>query len=92
MIIRILAEGQYEVDDTDLERLNELDTVVQNAVDSDDDARFSPALAALLDAVRSVAKPLPDDALTESQLILPAADMDLRQVRGMLGDEGLIPG
>ena len=54
MIVRILGEGQYDVADDALDRLNELDAAVEAAVESGDEAAFAPALAALLDGVRTV--------------------------------------
>ncbi|MFJ1980141.1 PspA-associated protein PspAA [Streptomyces albogriseolus] len=92
MIMRILGEGQYEVTDEHLNRLNELDTVLQSAADAGDEAAFTTALSALLDAVRSLGTPLPDERITPSDLVLPDADTSLAQVRALLSYEGLIPG
>ncbi|NBM20265.1 PspA-associated protein PspAA [Streptomyces sp. GC420] len=92
MILRILGEGQYEVTESHLDRLNELDSALQSAADADDTAAFASALAALLDAVRSLGTPLPDDAIVPSDLVLPDEDTSLAQVRELLSDEGLIPG
>ncbi len=92
MIMRILGEGQYEITDEHLDRLNELDTVLQSAADAGDQAAFTHALAALLDAVRSLGTPLPDDVITPSDLVLPDEDTGLTEVRALLSDEGLIPG
>ncbi|MGN6250967.1 MAG: PspA-associated protein PspAA [Marmoricola sp.] len=92
MIVRILGEGQLDVADSELDRLNELDGAVQRAVDAGDEAAFSPALAALLDAVRSAGSAVPDDALVESDFILPPSDGTLEEVRALLSDDGLIPG
>ncbi|MFF7642934.1 hypothetical protein [Streptomyces canus] len=92
MIMRILGEGQYEIADEHLERLNQLDSALQSAADADDEAAFTSALSALLDAVRSLGTPLPDEAITPSDLVLPDADTSLTQVRELLSDEGLIPG
>ncbi|GAA3504285.1 hypothetical protein ACF09G_18960 [Streptomyces albogriseolus] len=92
MIMRILGEGQYEVTDEHLNRLNELDTALQSAADAGDEAAFTTALSALLDAVRSLGTPLPDEQITPSDLVLPDADTSLAQVRALLSDEGLIPG
>jgi hypothetical protein len=92
MIVRILDTGQFDVDDGELEQLNELDAAVQNAVDRDDRAAFGPALSSLLAGIRRVGKPVAPDTLIASELVLPADDMDIEQVRGMLGYEGLIPG
>lgn len=92
MIVRILGEGQRDVPDSEIDALNQLDDDLQAAVEADDDARFRAALVALLDRVRAVGAPLPDDALAPSDLVLPADDAHVDEVRELLGDEGLIPG
>ena len=92
MIMRILGEGQYEVTEDHLERLNELDAALQSAADADDDMLFATALSALLDAVRSYGTPLSAETITPSDLVLPDEDTSLTQVRELLSDEGLIPG
>lgn len=92
MIVRIMAEGQFVIPEQELDELNELDAALQDAVDAGDEQRFSGALAALLDRVRTAGTPASDDVLAPSELVLPAADSTLDEVRAMLGDEGLIPG
>lgn len=92
MIVRIMGEGQLSVPDADLDRLNELDSALGDAVESGDEPRFRSALAALLGQVRQSGTPLPDDALEPSELVLPNAEADLAEVRELLGEEGLIPG
>ena len=92
MIVRILGEGQVDVPDTELDSLNSLDDALQQAVDGGDDESFTQSLAALLRRVREVGKPLPDEEIVPSELVLPSADASLAEVRELLGDEGLIPG
>ena len=92
MIVRILGEGQLEVPEGEMESLNALDNELQSAVDADDDDRFTQSLVALLARVREVGNPLPEDEIVPSELVLPSADASLAEVRGLLGDEGLIPG
>jgi hypothetical protein len=92
MIIRILAEGQYDVADHALDRLNELDATLEAAVDAGDEAAFSAALTELLGGVRSAGVAHAADSLDESDLILPPADATIEQVREMLNEDGLIPG
>jgi len=92
VIVRILGEGQYDVADDALDELNRLDGAVEAAVDAGDEAAFVPALAALLDGVRSVGAAHAVDSLDESDLILPPEDATIDEVRELLGDEGLIPG
>lgn len=92
MIMRILGEGQYEIAAEHMDRLNELDAGLQSAADTGDETAFTTALSALLDAVRSLGTPLPDEAITPSDLVLPDEDTSLMQVRELLSEEGLIPG
>ncbi|MGH3796866.1 MAG: PspA-associated protein PspAA [Pseudonocardiaceae bacterium] len=92
MIVRILGEGQFDVPDTALDELNELDEALVSAVESDDADAFTGALAELLAGVRAAATPHADDTLDSSDLILPGPDSSLTEVRSLLGDEGLIPG
>lgn len=92
MIVRILGEGQFDVPDTVLDELNELDEGLVRAVESGDTDAFTRALGELLVAVRAAATPHAADALDNSDLILPSPDSSLAEVRALLGDEGLIPG
>ena len=92
MIVRILGEGQLQVDDSASTELNSLDAALEKAVNSGDEAAFRSALLALLDRVRALGTPLPADSLEPSDSILPRADADLDEVRHMLTDEGYIPG
>ena len=94
MIVRILGEGQRRVDDAHADLLNGLDSGLERAVESGDEAAFRSALADLLAQVRTLGEPLPDDELVESDALLPAEDATLQEVREMLSDaaEGLIPG
>jgi hypothetical protein len=94
MIVRILNEGQWRVEEGALPDLNRLDDAVEDAVSSEDESELSSALLALLHEVRSVGTPVPDDELADSELILPGADATLEEIRELLSssDEGLIPG
>jgi hypothetical protein len=92
MIVRILGEGQYDVSDEALQRLNQLDAEVESAVEAADEAAFASALTALLEGVRTVGVAHDLDSLDESDLILPPADATLEEVRELLSDDGLIPG
>jgi hypothetical protein len=92
VIVRILGEGQFNVDDTDTVELNRLDTELEAAVEHDDEAAFTAALHGLLAQVRAQGSPLPADALEPSDLILPSPDSSMGEVRKMLTDDGLIPG
>lgn len=92
MIVRILGEGQYEVRDDLMDELNEHDESLTTALEEVDRKAFSTALSALLTAVKSKGEPVADDYIGPSDLVLPGADSSFEEVRGMLSEEGLIPG
>lgn len=92
MIVRIMGEGQVKLDDDHFTELNKLDDELLREMESGDEQGFRRTLNALLDAVRRLGTPLPDDALEPSQLILPSPEATLAEVRDMLNDDGLIPG
>lgn len=92
MIVRILGEGQFDLQEHALDALNGLDTQIERAIESGDEAMFRTALDGLHAAVRASGTHHEADSLDESDLILPPSDATLEEVRQMLGDEGLIPG
>ncbi|MEU6894566.1 hypothetical protein ABZ934_22665 [Streptomyces sp. NPDC046557] len=92
MIVRIMGEGQVKLADSHFAELTKLDDDLLAEMESGDEQGFRTTLGALLDAVRRLGEPLPDDALEPSELILPAPDATLDEVREMLSDDGLIPG
>ena len=94
MIVRILGEGQWRIDGTIVADLNRLDDEVEDAVKTGDEAELASALHALLEEVRSQGEAVADDELFDSELILPAADSTLADVRALLdaSAEGLVPG
>lgn len=95
MIVRILTEGQWRLDDTVVEQLNGLDDAVEQAVTAGDQDQLATALHALLEQVRGAGEALADDDLEDSDLILPSADATLAEVKELLDEtdhQGLIPG
>ncbi|MCX5413085.1 MULTISPECIES: PspA-associated protein PspAA [unclassified Streptomyces] len=92
MIVRIMGEGQVSLADSHVAELNELDDILLAEMESGDGPGFRTTLHALLDKVRELGSPLPDDSLEPSELILPSPDATLEEVRSMLRDDGLIPG
>ena len=92
MIVRIMGEGQVEVADAEIDRLNALDTQLQVAVEAGDEELYRQALGALIARVREVGTPVPDDKLVPSDIVIPTVEISLEDVRELVGDEGLIPG
>ncbi|CAL9309865.1 MULTISPECIES: PspA-associated protein PspAA [Streptomyces] len=92
MIVRIMGEGQVTLAESRLAELNKLDEELLAEMEKGDGPGFRATLQALLAKVHELGEPLPDDSLEPSDLILPSPDATLEEVRGLLTDEGLIPG
>ncbi|WP_112467752.1 PspA-associated protein PspAA [Streptomyces triticisoli] len=92
MIVRIMGEGQVRLADSHLAELDKLDDELLAEMENGDGPGFRRTLSALLSKVHELGEPLPDDSLEPSELILPAADATLEDVRDLLSDDGLIPG
>jgi hypothetical protein len=92
VIVRIATEGQYELEDAAIAAMNELDNEAVAACDSGDDERFRATFAKLLEVVRTQGKPLDEDVLEGSDLILPPPDVSIDEAKAEFSGEGLIPG
>jgi hypothetical protein len=91
MIVRLLGEGQFRVDDSLLAQLNELDDKVGLAVAAGDERALWESLQALANAVREHGAKLGDDDLSPSDAVIPPEDLSLDEARELLQDEGFIP-
>jgi PspAA-like protein len=91
VIVRLLGEGQFEVDDEVAKGLAALDEEAGNAVEAGDEERLSELLGRMADAVRTNGTRLPDDDLSPSEGIIPPDDLTLDEARRLFDDEGLIP-
>ncbi len=91
MIVRLMNEAQYRIDDALLEQLNELDDRATAALDADDEAELDRQLDQMFELVRTRGERLPDEDLSPSDLIIPPSDLTLEETRELLTHEGLIP-
>jgi hypothetical protein len=91
MIVRVSGEGQFELPDGDAERLNELDNAAVAAVEGGDEGKFQELWTQMLDVVASDGKPIGEDELVESDVILPPRDISFAEAAGEFTGEGLIP-
>jgi ribosomal protein S12 methylthiotransferase accessory factor YcaO len=92
VIVRISTEGQYEVLENDAETLDQLDRQAVSACEADDEEQFRASFARLLQFVREKGRPVPEDELAPSELILPPPDVSLEEAKEEFSGEGLIPG
>ena len=92
MIVRIATEGQYELGEGDAAALQELDNQAVAACESGDEAQFKQTFKQLLEFVRQNGRPVPEDTLEPSDVILPPPDVSLAEAKAEFSGEGLIPG
>jgi hypothetical protein len=91
MIVRLMGEGQYELDEAACAALNEHDDAAMQALEADDEERFRLHLRELAQAVRDHGSQLPDADLHPSDVIVPPDDLSLDEARELFSGEGLIP-
>lgn len=91
MIIRLMGEGQYRIDDSLLERLNELDDRATAAAEANDEAAVDQALEEMFELVKSEGTPLGDDELHPSDVLIPPSDLTLEETKQLMTHEGFIP-
>jgi hypothetical protein len=91
VIVRILGEGQFRVDEDAAAKLTALDKDLDAAVRDDESAVFTTALHAAVALVRASGTPLAADEIVTADYILPFSDATVDEVRKLLAD-GTIPG
>ena len=90
MIVRIQGEGQWELSGSQIDRLDKFDDEIVQVIGDHSHERFHALLLAMLNFVRDEGRRLPDDEISESDLILPPADSSMDEVRDLFQGEGLI--
>ena len=92
MIARILREGQYNIPDSYIGELNEIDNHLVAAVAEENQEELHRLLKKMLDLVREKGTPVPADELVQSDLVLPEPDLTLQEAEELFIGEGLLPG
>lgn len=91
MIVRLMGEGQWQVDDSLKARLDELDAETERAAEAGDADALHAALRALHDAVREEGEQLHHAHLGASDAVVPPADLSLGEARKLLAGEDPFP-
>ena len=91
MIVRLMNEAQYRVDDSLLERLNALDDQASAALEANNETELDQKLEEMFELVRRQGERLADDDLSPSDILIPPSDLTLEETRELMTHEGLIP-
>jgi hypothetical protein len=84
MIVRILGDNQYRLEERHLQQLAVLDNRLLEAVHADDHVHFAALLRQVVQFIREQGQPLANDELVASDLLVPAPDMTLHEAKRYL--------
>ncbi len=87
MIVRVMADNQYRIDESDraeMAELDHLDDELVAAVADNQEARFHEALTQLITYVHQVGRVVPREEVIPSDLMVPAADTTVAEARNIL--------
>jgi hypothetical protein len=90
MIVRIMGQGQYEVDAELIKKLNAIDNRIVAHVSRGDEAEFRKDLALLISAILENGQPLDKMSILSSELIVPPEDLTLKEATKIFSGQGLI--
>jgi hypothetical protein len=92
MIIRILGDGQFLLDDGLLDKVNSIDNQIVDHVSKRDKAGFARDLKKLISTVKELGRPLDPAEILQSDVIIPNSEMTMEEAALVFSGEGLIKG
>ena len=91
MIVRLMGAGQYRVEESVRQSLNELDDRAQAAIEAGDEVTLDEVLEEMWQVVRRAGEPLPDEEIATSDVLIPPSDLTLEETQQLISHEGFIP-
>lgn len=92
MIIRILGEGQFRLDDSLVQKINKIDNQIVDHVSKGKKTEYVQDLANLISTIKELAEPVDPVDILPSDIIIPPSDLSFEEARKVFCDEGLIKG
>jgi len=92
MIIRILGEGQFRLDDGLVQKINKIDNQIVDHVSKGKKTEYVQDLANLISTIKELAEPVDPVEILPSDIIIPPSDLSFEEARKVFCDEGLIKG
>jgi hypothetical protein len=90
MIVRILGEGQFEVEGSLADHLNAIDNKIVEHVRKGDQKEFKRDLARLISTIKEKGEPIDPVDIISSDIIVPPEDLTLEEAKKVFRGEGLI--
>ena len=92
MIIRIIGQGQFNVQSSLFDDLNKIDNKIVEYVQKGNDKNYKKSLAELIAMILHESKKVSDKELVESDIIVPPADMTIEEARQVFTGTGIFKG
>jgi hypothetical protein len=90
MIIRILGEGQFRLDDKHFEDLNKIDNRIVDHLKKGDQIAFQKDLDKLISTAKDLGDPLDTVDIVQSDLIIPPEDLSFEEAKWVFSGTGII--
>ncbi|VVB89144.1 Uncharacterised protein [uncultured archaeon] len=91
MIVRLMGEGQFELDKKHMDEMNRIDNNIVKIVNKGDEKVFKSEFKKLTNYVRKYGKPVPHEVIKPSDVIVPPSDITLEEAKKIFSGEGLVP-
>lgn len=91
MIVRLMGEGQYELDKKYVDEINNIDNNIVKIVDKGDEEDFRNEFRKLSDYIRTNGKKIPDKVVKPSEIIIPPSDLTLDEAKKIFAGDGIFP-
>ena len=89
MIIRLMGQGQYKVDDDLVNQLNVIDNRIVGHISRGDQDRFKEDLAGLISIVKEQGIPMDPSNIIQSDIIVPPEDLTFNEATNIFKGHGL---
>jgi len=91
MIVRLMGEGQYELEKKHVDEVNKIDNNIVKIVNKGDESAFKAEFKKLSDYVKRNGKKISDEVIKPSVIIIPPYDLTLDEAKMLFAGEGLFP-
>ena len=91
MIVRLMGDAQYRVDDGLRDELQQLDEQALEALEREDEEAMDGYLDRMWTLVKERGELLPAEDLHPSDALIPPSDLSLEETRKLFSEDGLIP-
>jgi len=94
IIVRIMGQGQFRINEDTIKRINEIDDAIVQILQNEskaDDQEYRAKVAEIVQTIKSKSQKLEDKELIESDIIVPDTDISIDEAKKVFQGEGIIP-